>query len=519
MRLANHQRGHILIMSALLLPMLFAICGFAVDGGNAYYHKSKLQNSVDAAAIAGGYRYGERESRDDTQETVEEYMDKNQGEEAYELEPLAYKNGKQQGTTRITVAAVEQVPVYFIGPILRLLSNGKDTSADQWRIHARATAEVTRVSDDVPGIFKYALIGGRTVRPKGNRGSDASDNALVFHTADVTIAGAVHANGAVYLDDTFKDNDAKKRHYFVTVDKFSSAAAKDADLWTNYRDNYHEHYVGGVDSSWSNGHQTYYDTKYGTTNDKEHVNPGHENDDKIINGAGDRDFTWRYYYRVGLSSGKDVVAEECATDVIDISLSAANPMTSTLYQTIEQYRAMSLAELEARHVYVQTDGNYTRSKSWSDKSYQLNPSSDKSIYPGITCGDFQITDAEGWHVWSKVYKIVIVDGDLQVNIPNNVKPDNENDHVLFVSLHGNISVQSGSPIYGYFYAPQGTVLVDGSRAATIYGSIGAQCVYFTTGGQHVDARNSTFGQGQPVSPGSKNTGNVTVRLVDDEEDA
>lgn len=45
------QKGQILVFTAVLLPLLIAACGFTVDFGNMYMHKSKLQNAADAAAI------------------------------------------------------------------------------------------------------------------------------------------------------------------------------------------------------------------------------------------------------------------------------------------------------------------------------------------------------------------------------------------------------------------------------------------------------------------------------------
>ena len=37
------QKGQILVFTAVLLPLLIAACGFTVDFGNMYMHKSKLQ--------------------------------------------------------------------------------------------------------------------------------------------------------------------------------------------------------------------------------------------------------------------------------------------------------------------------------------------------------------------------------------------------------------------------------------------------------------------------------------------
>ena len=46
------QKGVLLVFTALLLPVVFACAGLAVDLGNMYVHKSNLQNAVDSAALA-----------------------------------------------------------------------------------------------------------------------------------------------------------------------------------------------------------------------------------------------------------------------------------------------------------------------------------------------------------------------------------------------------------------------------------------------------------------------------------
>lgn len=52
-RLFKNQKGVFLVFTAVLLPIIFACAGLAMDLGNAFAHKSKLQNAADAAALAG----------------------------------------------------------------------------------------------------------------------------------------------------------------------------------------------------------------------------------------------------------------------------------------------------------------------------------------------------------------------------------------------------------------------------------------------------------------------------------
>ncbi|MBQ8699168.1 MAG: pilus assembly protein, partial [Schwartzia sp.] len=47
------QKGGVFVLTALALPFFLACVGLAVDVGNLYIHKSRLQNATDAAALKG----------------------------------------------------------------------------------------------------------------------------------------------------------------------------------------------------------------------------------------------------------------------------------------------------------------------------------------------------------------------------------------------------------------------------------------------------------------------------------
>ncbi len=493
----NGQKGVAIVFTAFLLPLIIGITGLAVDVGNLYLHKSSLQNATDAAVLAGGHAYAE-DGKNDTsaaQDTVNEYLEKNQQlDGTYKIHDLSYSTDKKDSNaTRITLVGEETVPMHF----LSLFGIEKEQT-----IRAKSTAKVVYVGNNTPRIFEYAMIGGYKGKPQikdgWNRMGGMNDilNAIVFHSCDIDIKGNVHVNGPVYLDD----------NHFITADVLSCLASKDSELWSNYRDNYGEHYLDGKDSYWVGDKQYFYDDEDEATR-KAHIRPGHENDEKIPDSS-QRGYTWRYYYRMSNSKKEDYTGQGSHSSEVDISYSKNNPMTSSLYDMVQAYKAMSLAQREAAHVYLDADSN---------KSYQLNPSHTTSIYPGLTCGDFETTYPSNlsYKVWDNVYKIVIVNGDLTVNIPANQKPDNENDHLLLVSLNGNISMQNSSPFYGYVYAPNGTVLIDGSQNATIYGSVVAKSIYLTTGGQKIHATHKTFTDN---TNSGKSGGTVTVSLVSDDDE-
>ena len=47
------QRGAVIVLFALLLPVLFGFMGLGIDVGLAYVEKGKVQDIADAAALAG----------------------------------------------------------------------------------------------------------------------------------------------------------------------------------------------------------------------------------------------------------------------------------------------------------------------------------------------------------------------------------------------------------------------------------------------------------------------------------
>ena len=53
-RRLRRERGQVVVMFALLLPMFFALAGAVIGIGNWYTHAKHLQTKADAAAFAGG---------------------------------------------------------------------------------------------------------------------------------------------------------------------------------------------------------------------------------------------------------------------------------------------------------------------------------------------------------------------------------------------------------------------------------------------------------------------------------
>jgi hypothetical protein len=54
----REERGGILVLSAVMIPVFLLLTALVVDVGNWYTHKRQLQNRADAAALAAGVEYG-----------------------------------------------------------------------------------------------------------------------------------------------------------------------------------------------------------------------------------------------------------------------------------------------------------------------------------------------------------------------------------------------------------------------------------------------------------------------------
>ena len=52
------ERGGILVMAAVMIPVFLLLTALVVDVGNWYTHKRQLQNRADAGAFAAGVEYG-----------------------------------------------------------------------------------------------------------------------------------------------------------------------------------------------------------------------------------------------------------------------------------------------------------------------------------------------------------------------------------------------------------------------------------------------------------------------------
>ncbi len=146
-RTVRREKGAMITLTAVLLPIIIGVAGLAFDTGNLYVHKARLQNTADAAALAGGRAYvnslGTGGSVTLTQEQLNakkpilvtaanEYIAKNnplykekldagQGntEKSYAMGKETKTEDSNKSTEYFRVTLTETVPVYLL-PVLEI---------------------------------------------------------------------------------------------------------------------------------------------------------------------------------------------------------------------------------------------------------------------------------------------------------------------------------------------------------------------------------------------------------------
>ena len=179
------QKGQILVFTAVLLPLLIAACGFTVDFGNMYMHKSKLQNAADAAAIAGGYAFRDNKENIDyhpkadgaSKESAKSNLTNFDG-----IGQLYQARVDKDGVIYYRVELSESVPVYF----LRLFGVGDSTT-----VSADSIASIVNLGGGKNNIFQnlFSFGSGGFTSTNANQNPDNPGVSLIgnssFYQGDI----------------------------------------------------------------------------------------------------------------------------------------------------------------------------------------------------------------------------------------------------------------------------------------------------------------------------------------------
>lgn len=414
----KNERGAYMVFFAILIPILFGCAGLAVDLGNGFARHARLQKAADAAVLAAAYVY-DKDDVTDLKTVAHTYLEANLYADSamrdnYKIDKITkrvYGDGTDETKGVLLSLYVSQnVDTTF----MRILGLQKIP------VSVEATARLvpdSPITGD-PGVFGFTMVAGYS-GPVENHG-DLNKNAIYINSDNVYIHGKIHSNGPISIDN---NNIGDKRSVFIEKGAFSSSAKTDLELWSHSQNVTweHENNTGPKDNGFYN-------------NDTMLRPPGHQDPGLWVH------FN-RFGYDDGTSQGQDVLASNTYVDKINIAMEKDNSSVEKVYQYVEKYR----------NEFSSTGGLYRKDES-SCKS------GEESIYLDT---DGHYDSAGSGHGFSveknKQYKIIITDGDINVN-PENCNTSWTN--MTIISLHGDVNVYANvmhDRFKAIIYAPNGCV--------------------------------------------------------------
>ena len=414
----KNERGAYMVFFAILIPILFACAGLAVDLGNGFARHARLQKAADAAVLAAAYVY-DKDDVTDLKTVAHTYLEANLYADTamrdnYKIDKITkrvYGDGTDETKGVLLSLYVSQnVDTTF----MRILGLQKIP------VSVEATARLvpdSPITGD-PGVFGFTMVAGYS-GPVDNPGV-LNKNAIYINSDNVYIHGKIHSNGPISIDH---NNSGDKRSVFIEKGAFSSSAKTDLELWSHSQNVTweHENNTGPKDNGFYN-------------NDTMLRPPGHQDPGLWVH------FN-RFGYYDGTSQGQDVLASNTYVDKINIAMEKDNSSVEKVYQYVEKYRNEfsptgrlcrkdeSSCKSGEESIYLDTDGHYDSAGSGRGFSVEND----------------------------KQYKIIITDGDINVN-PENCNTSWTN--MTIISLHGDVNVYANEMhdrFKAIIYAPNGCV--------------------------------------------------------------
>lgn len=343
LKFLKQERGAILVLTALLLPIIFGCLGIGYDIGNLYMHKARLQNVADAAALAGGRAYLDSQTKTTgVKDTIDDNTSGNADQE-YVIGGSKTRGGKHPDADR---AADE----YIYRNIINL---GEKVYSDKYSHYAlkglKKSGENYAVADEIfyrIGLYetvplrflplltnKYnetvragavALIQPGTTTTTGGGGNVTTithpsmfDNLYTYSEYfDAGLANANHIHNATYEGNmvfTYGNGNSTKEHFYDIV-KITGGHTQSVDhLFNNSSANLAA--IGGnaanIDGEWAKVNDpiinTYFNTEAYVDAFKSKLNlPHYDVNDQTLNVTGNvtSNSTCRLKYVVSSGEGQ-----------------------------------------------------------------------------------------------------------------------------------------------------------------------------------------------------------------------
>ena len=105
-KIKNCQRGAVIVLFALLLPVLFGFMGLGIDVGLAYVEKGKVQDIADSAALAGAAHLADDNRLDAIEAAVKEYVEANSFTATWIAASLSPSSAKWAAPAKAAASAI-----------------------------------------------------------------------------------------------------------------------------------------------------------------------------------------------------------------------------------------------------------------------------------------------------------------------------------------------------------------------------------------------------------------------------
>ncbi len=207
------QRGTAVVLFVLMFTVICGISGLVVDLGYVFYNKHKLQNAVDAAALAAAQQLSV--SHSEVVSNAEDIAQKN-GVAASELTITHPYNEDAHSVEIVATRTLD----YFFMPMLSLNST---------TISARAVAKKTlkTISGYNFEAFEYAVFSNSTTTELAIKGNSSIVNGNVHANNNISVSGNKHtingdvtANGTISLGTTTVNGTVTKYAPTVPIPAF-----------------------------------------------------------------------------------------------------------------------------------------------------------------------------------------------------------------------------------------------------------------------------------------------------------
>lgn len=222
----NAQRGAIMVLFAVLLPVLFGFMGFSIDLGLAYVEHGKMQDIADAAALAGAAHLGDSDRETTVKEAVKAYVEAN----GIKLgaNDLVNKADSSSWDTKDTLAKGQDALVSY--GIVSVTKDGETRD----RVRVRITKRAPLFFFNVLGDFSDGIVVAAKAAAEGNVGDEPvfriiGRNGVYDHFFNLSgaspegdpnkwIKGSIYAGNM--LRASYKQHNPQEARNMISVDGY-----------------------------------------------------------------------------------------------------------------------------------------------------------------------------------------------------------------------------------------------------------------------------------------------------------